>query len=297
MRLQHIAAAWTAVGILCAQDSVAPLAKTAPPSIADLALEDPSVLRAKLNVERIRALVDSGTLPRARLEKAEMGLLDAQDEAILTRAIYGRDLTREQAEETVNAAQRRLDRRQKAADEQKKLVDAGVISTSEMVASLEDVDRASKDLDWAKARSELVRQIENMASAEAALMRQLETLPPAESGKLVERYDGKGIFDTTDLTRIEAAFMAHFAKPLPISANGQTAVHRALGFNHTGRVDVALTPSQPEGAWLRHYLIANRIPFIAFRTAIAHQATGAHIHLGPPSTRYVPVLTSATGSP
>jgi hypothetical protein len=66
---------------------------------------------------------------------------------------------------------------------------------------------------------------------------------------------------------------------------GQTAVHRALGFDHRGRVDVALNPDQPEGVWLRRYLTENRIPFFAFRHAVAGKATGAHIHLGPMSTR------------
>ena len=72
---------------------------------------------------------------------------------------------------------------------------------------------------------------------------------------------------------------------MPISANGETSVHRALGFDHRGRVDVAVMPDQPEGIWLRHYLEAHNIPFYAFRSAIAGKATGAHIHIGPGSTR------------
>ena len=40
-------------------------------------------------------------------------------------------------------------------------------------------------------------------------------------------------------SRVEAAYEEHFGKPLPISAMGETAVHRALGFDHRGRVDVA----------------------------------------------------------
>ena len=59
----------------------------------------------------------------------------------------------------------------------------------------------------------------------------------------------------------------------------------ALGFDHRGRVDVAVTPHQPEGNWLMSYLRSRRIPFFAFRAAVAQQATGAHIHVGPGSTR------------
>ena len=38
-------------------------------------------------------------------------------------------------------------------------------------------------------------------------------------------------------------------------------------------------------AWLRQYLAEHRIPYFAFRQAVPGKATGAHIHLGPVSTR------------
>jgi hypothetical protein len=85
-------------------------------------------------------------------------------------------------------------------------------------------------------------------------------------------------------SRVEVAFEKHFGKPLPVSALGETAVHRALGFDHRGRVDVALHPDQPEGLWLREFLTENHIPFFAFRQAVPGRATGAHIHIGPMST-------------
>jgi len=84
---------------------------------------------------------------------------------------------------------------------------------------------------------------------------------------------------------VSAAFEHRFLKPLPVSAMGETAVHRALGFDHRGRVDVALIPDQPEGVWLRQYLEARRIPYFAFWQASPGKATGAHIHIGPESTR------------
>jgi hypothetical protein len=58
-----------------------------------------------------------------------------------------------------------------------------------------------------------------------------------------------------------------------------------MGFDHTDRVDVALTPDSPEGQWLREYLEANHVPYFAFRSFVPGQATGAHIHIGPPSLR------------
>ena len=44
--------------------------------------------------------------------------------------------------------------------------------------------------------------------------------------------------------------------------------------------------NQPEGVWLREYLSGKDIPYFAFRRAVPGKATGAHIHLGPMSTRY-----------
>jgi hypothetical protein len=123
-----------------------------------------------------------------------------------------------------------------------------------------------------------------MAEAEEAVQAQLAA-HPLEAPKLAERFDGNGVFNTQMFERVEAAFTAKFGKPLPVSANGQTAVHTALGFDHHGRVDVAVHPDQPEGVWLREYLTQNRIPFFAFRQAVPGKATGAHIHMGPMSTR------------
>jgi hypothetical protein len=72
---------------------------------------------------------------------------------------------------------------------------------------------------------------------------------------------------------------------MPVSARGSTAVHRAMGFDHTGRIDVAVNPDAPEGVWLRKYLDTQGIPYYAFRAAIAGKATAPHIHIGPGSTR------------
>jgi hypothetical protein len=72
---------------------------------------------------------------------------------------------------------------------------------------------------------------------------------------------------------------------MPVSAIGESAVHRSLGFDHRGRVDVALHPDSPEGEWLRSYMMDNKLPFFAFRQAVPGKATGAPFHLGPSSLR------------
>ena len=101
----------------------------------------------------------------------------------------------------------------------------------------------------------------------------------------MERFDGDGAFTRADFKNVLLAFEKHFGKPLPISAQGETAVHRALGFDHRDRVDVAITPDSQEGAWLRRYLEVSYIPYYAFRSLVRGKATGAHIHIGPPSNR------------
>ena len=118
--------------------------------------------------------------------------------------------------------------------------------------------------------------------------RALQRFPgPPEQRKPHNRpkYDGSGIFTSFDLQKVSLAYATKFARAMPISAEGETATHRALGFDHRGRVDVAVNPDQPEGIWLMSFLQKNRIPYFAFRMAVPGKATGAHIHIGPQSTR------------
>ena len=56
-----------------------------------------------------------------------------------------------------------------------------------------------------------------------------------------------------------------------------------MGFDHRERFDVAINPDQEEGRWLMRLLDRLRVPYIAFRRAVAGRATGAHIHIGLPS--------------
>jgi hypothetical protein len=244
--------------------------------------DDPEVARAKAGIDRLRALVEAGAMPRAQLEKAEEQIVDAQDAAYLRKTIYGQELTAEQADEMIAAATRRFERRKKAYDEAQKLVEAGVASQLSLATFLDELDMARKECDLAESRAKLTIELAEMARAEEALVNKLSQ----ESGEsqIAERFDGDGMFTALTFTKVETAFTDRFGKPLPVSAMGDTAVHRALGFDHRGRVDVAVNPDQPEGVWLREYLTANKIPFFAFRQAVPGKATGAHIHLGPMST-------------
>ena len=246
--------------------------------------DDPEVAAAQAELVRLQGLVNAGALPRARLAKAEEGLADARDAAVLRRTAYGQDLTADQADEMMAAAGRRLERRQKALDEARKLVAAGVAAEPSLQPYMEELERERKECAVADARASLVRELSDMANAEEAFLDKL-TQAPAEAAELAEGYAGDGVFAYATYARVEVAFEEHFGKVMPVSAIGETAVHRALGFDHRGRVDVAINPDQPEGVWLREYLTANHIPFFAFRQAVKGKATGAHIHIGPMSTR------------
>lgn len=207
--------------------------------------------------------------------------------SLLKQSMYSNDLLPEQADQMIFVAQRMVFRRERALADMQQLVSAGVISQSEAEASGMNLTSAQQELEWAESRAKLIQQV----AASVKLQKEIASLEsqaashPEWNGKVYTKYDGSGVFTPGDLKILETAYVARFSKPLPISANGETALHRSLGFDHRGRVDVAVTPDQPEGAWLMHYLQTKRIPYFAFRAAVPHQATGAHIHVGPGSTK------------
>ena len=247
--------------------------------------ESPELERAKANVEKLRSLVEAGAVPRMQLQKAEDELADAQDAAVLRRTLYGQDLTVELSDDMLAAAHRRVERREKALEEGKKLVAAAVAPEASLEEFKTELTSVQKDLEIAESRARLASTLAEMAKAEQELEERLANRPE-DAPQIAERHDGTGIFNNGTFAVIEAAFEKKFGKPIPVSAMGDTATHRALGFDHRGRVDVAINPDQPEGVWLREYLTAKDIPYFAFRKAVPGKATGAHFHLGPMSTRF-----------
>ena len=245
--------------------------------------ESPEVLRAKAGIERLRSLVEAGVAPRTQLVQAEAAIADAEDAALLRRTVYGNELSDDQADDMLAAAARRLDRRKLALAEGRKLVDGGVASLLSLTPLLEELDSARKELDLAESRARFTRELAQMARAEELVESQLNR-DPQEVRELADRYEGDGVFSMGTFARVELDFEKQFGKPMPVSAMGETAVHRSLGFDHRGRVDVAIHPDQPEGRWLLAYLVGKHIPYFAFRQAVPGKATGAHIHIGPMST-------------
>ncbi|HEX4228688.1 MAG TPA: hypothetical protein VHZ07_08460 [Bryobacteraceae bacterium] len=257
------------------------------PGTSYSALSNTLLDRAESEAARIKTLVDNGILPKSRLEQAQSAVADAQDETILARTLYGattvQDMTPAGAQAMIEAAQRRVDRETQLVAERRNLLDHGILSKSEFSAFQDELENRRRTLDLAHTRANLLDQLRQMAAAEREAERSAAQTAAAQT--VMIRYDGNGLFNLNDMVAISEEFDKRFHEPLPISAWGQTLVHQALGLDHRNRVDVALNPDRPEGIWLRHFLESERIPYIAFRSAVPGAATAPHIHLGPESTR------------
>ncbi len=240
---------------------------------------------ASRQVERIKALVDTGVEARIRLDAAERDLEDTKDKVILESAVP--PLLSNEAvppdDAIVGAAQRRLDRQKAWTEKIRLLIESGIAPPSDLIPT--ETELHSRESDLASAQARIFAKAEAVASAARSSHNDETMRLDFEIGEM-EHFEGLGTFDETrDLQAIEKAFEAKFDRPLPISADGETEVHRALGFDHRGRIDVAIDPRAPEGIWLRRYLRSRKVPYYAFTSAVAGKATAAHIHIGPGSNR------------
>lgn len=267
-----------------------PVEPAPPPQL----LQSREIDLAKAEIERVAELVKLGAVPRVRMEEAEEKLADAQDDVILARTLYGelpiKDLTDSMAEDMVAAAQRRVERQIKKLAERQKLVNDGVIAVAELRPFQEELEHRQMYLNLAHNRAKLIGELAALAKYEQS-MRSLQAATHVEpytdyTLKGTVHYEGNGtLLPLKELKLLETAFERHFERPLPISADGQTATHDSLGFDHRGRIDVAVNPNEPAGIWLRKYLEAKGVPYYGFFHAVPGKATGAHIHIGPGSTR------------
>jgi len=248
---------------------------------------------AKEQVNRISSLVRSGALPRVRLDQAELDVADAQDDLILSKTLYGEmpvaDVNDKVIDDMVAAAQRRVERQQQRVDQARKLVADGVAAESYVTPFEDELAMRRTNLQLAHARAHVMGELAALAKFEKAA-REIQSVTRIDYqdkfSKGMEHFEGSANFEESrDLKPLELAFAKKFDRALPISADGETNLHRSLGFDHAGRVDVAINPSDSEGVWLRHYLRVRGIPYYAFTRAIRGKATSAHIHIGPGSTR------------
>ena len=89
----------------------------------------------------------------------------------------------------------------------------------------------------------------------------------------------------SDAAKVENFFSDKFRRPLPVTAFGQSELHRRWGFDHRNSLDVGVHPDSPEGRALIRFLRAEEIPFLTFRSAVPGVASGPHVHIGRPSPR------------
>ncbi len=178
------------------------------------------------------------------------------------------------------------DRLAREVESRRPLLEKGYISRK-------DLEDSGLALARARAKTEDTRrQIEQaeMVIGEAEARAEFASLPPlpaggySESGTFIH-YNGKALWSLADAGKIEEFFAARFSRPLPVSARGETEIHRQMKFDHRNAMDVALGPDSAEGRALMEYLRKSGIPFLAFRGKMAGSSTGAHIHIGKPSVR------------
>ena len=248
---------------------------------------------AKPNPEQARI---AAVLARAEKQSQAPQALNADDVAdteVVRHLLEKRNITDDQITDLISAAGRRLVRRKQAYDAAKLSVEAGRSTPSTLEPAQHEMDQARRVCDVAESLGHK-RDLTDSASADA----QLEAILAGGSGMgwgLTDRFTGGSNFSEADLVALQRAFSTQFGRALPISAHGDTASHRALGFDHRGRIDVAVSPMQAEGAWLRAYLKAKGVTYFAFSSAVRGKATGAHIHIGPPSGRIGAVAASKHG--
>jgi len=240
-----------------------------------------------------RAQKATGRKPRTRsanatpqVSKEEMKKLAEAASQSRANLVSASNAYRESLEKLLELLRQDESRAAETVRKRKELLDLGVISRRE----LEEGERAlaetqGKIAETTRHIAEVDQLVAEVNAAEELAKTPAEIPGLYRSAGLVIRYAGASRWALSDLSKVDAFFRLKFAKPLPLSAVGQTETHNQLGFDHREAVDVALHPDSAEGQALIGYLASQRISFIAIRGAIQGSATGAHIHIGPPSKR------------
>lgn len=256
------------------------------------AAETGAVRQAQEQLAHMQKLVDAGAASKKQLEQAASALRQAQDDAVIADTLNApvalEDLTEEQSSEATGAAARRLARQQERLAEQAQLVSQGVAPRTSLVPFEEELESARRLVAAMEQRARSLGEIVAMIRAEQEVGDEQPDQPSIADGAIarITRFAGEKHFGNEEFKKVVLEFERKFDRKLPVSARGETALHRAMGFDHRGRVDVALNPDGVEGRWLMRYLEQQKHPFFAFRTAVRGQATAPHIHMGPPSTKY-----------
>ncbi|MFN9742528.1 MAG: hypothetical protein ACK562_10555 [Acidobacteriota bacterium] len=210
--------------------------------------------------------------------------LDAAVEESRNRLLNASQTYRQSLEKLLVLQTQDVDRTRSQHLRNQKLLELGLIPRRQLETSEQEMNEALS------RQSETARQLESIDHLVAEVRAAEMAAPLAASSALrtglpLIRFVGSSRWSMADSTRVDAFYRLKFGRSLPISAYGQTETHQRLGFDHHEAIDVAIHPDSTEGQELLLYLPAQGISFIAIREAIAGSATGAHIHIGPPSRR------------
>lgn len=176
-------------------------------------------------------------------------------------------------------------------DKSKELLKEGLISKTEFEESEQAV--ADEQLKIAGVQNQM-KGAETQISQTLLEMegeKEIARLRLKPKGGLIQtasfiRYTGAGSWAISQAGKLEIFFQQTFKRPLPIAVFGQGAIHNRWHLDHRNAMDVSLHPDGAEGQALIDFMRRNGIPFSAFRGAIPGVATGPHIHIGRPSSRY-----------
>ena len=247
--------------------------------VAALPAADPIV--AKNELDRVKALVNAGALPRNALAKAQVDLEKAKLQETIRKTLLNTELTEARIPEMLRAVTAVRDSARAKLDSSLRLVEEGALPVNQLKELREDTEFAEKQYELAHSRAKIVKEMAAMARAE-------QRFKELEEEELAFYSEGSVTFWERDMPSIDAIFFQQFGVSLPISAQGGTEVHRSMGFDHRDRVDVAVHPHDKEGFFLISLLETWGIPYIAFRSSVPGQSTGAHVHIGPRSERIPP---------
>ena len=250
-----------------------------------LAAALPAALLGQVDPElqRVRDLVRAGALPRNALAEAESRHVERRYREVLRRTLISETLEPSEIQAMLDAA-RGLERI--VADRfelTRTRVSAGVVPAQRLQEDLDAFDAARRQLELAESRARLVRQMKRMEDYQSYR----EELEGDEEE--VFRFYGFDQYEQELLLEIGDLYREAFGVDPPVTAEGDTALHRSMGLDHTGRIDVGVHPDSDEGVFLTYLLESLGIPYFAFRSAIPGVSTGPHIHVGPPSDRLDPV--------
>ncbi len=232
--------------------------------------------QADADLQRVRDLVKAGALPRKALVEAESRRLERRYRETLRRTLLSEKLDPLELETMLDAAKGLQRIVQERFDTVLAQVNAQVVPANRLREAKDQLDAAKRQAELAESRANLIRQMIRIDDAETYR----EELEGDEESY---RFYGFEDYEQELLYEIGEMYRATFGTAPPISAEGDTQLHRSMGLDHTGRIDVAVHPDSDEGMFLIYMLENLGIPYIAFRTAIPGQSTGPHIHLGPPS--------------